>query len=146
MFQYAFGRHLALKNNTILKLDLGFFNNQPLGEKKHVFRSYDLPVFNIQETLAGPAEVFHLSRRFKNNFLEKSFNKIFGYRKTYLNEPHYHFSEKAYEAPDNRYLAGYWQSAKYFQAQLPSVIRLRFVNLMGRFKKLVSRNFMHTKA
>ncbi len=124
MFQYAFGRCLAHRYNTTLKLDLSFFSNQPKN-KKHVFRNYDLDIFNIQENFATKEEVYRLARRFSNDLLEKAFNKLFGTKKSFIGEPHFHFSEEVYNAPDNVYLSGYWQTEKYFSAIAP-IIREEF--------------------
>ena len=45
MFQYAVGRHLAIKNNTILKLDISEF-------KDYKRRNHDLGCFKILEDIA----------------------------------------------------------------------------------------------
>ena len=45
MFQYVVGRHLAMKNDSVLKLDISGFNDYRL-------RTYDLSCFNIQENIA----------------------------------------------------------------------------------------------
>src|SRR5258706_1394130 len=103
MFQYAFGRALAYKNDTILKLDLSFFSNQPRHNKNHVFRNYALDIFNIKENFATPEEVFRLSKRSGNVFLDKALNKILGVKRSFIIEPHYHFSSSIYNAPDNTY-------------------------------------------
>ena len=50
MFQYAFGKHLAVKNNTDLKLDLSFYNSQNL-------RNYELQKFYIKERIATKSDI-----------------------------------------------------------------------------------------
>jgi hypothetical protein len=124
MFQYAFGRSLAHRHDTTLKLDLGFFRNQPRN-KKHVFRSYDLDVFNIQEEFATEKEVLKLGRRFKNDLLERGFNRVLGVKRSHIVEPHFHFSPSIHQSPDDVYLDGYWQSEKYF-SDIPQIIRSEF--------------------
>lgn len=125
MFQYAFGRYLAYKHNTELKLDLSFFANQIPGKKNHVFRNYDLGIFNIQENIATEEEILRFSKRTKNDLLDRLLNRIFGVKRGHLREPHFHFSEAAFNSPDNTYLSGYWQTSKYF-AEIESIIRSDF--------------------
>jgi len=125
MFQYAFGRCLAFRHNTELKLDLNFFNNQIAGKKGQVLRNYDLDIYNINSISATTEEIFKLGRRFKIEFFDKGVNKIFGYKSSYIAEPHFHFSDAAYHSPDNVYLSGYWQTEKYF-SEITSLIRADF--------------------
>lgn len=117
MFQYAFGRSLAARNNTELKLDLNFFQHQPAGDSAHVFRNYDLDIFKLKADIASEDEIFKLSKRVRNIFIDKALNKIIGHKSTLVREPHFHFSSSAYNAPGNVYLEGYWQSEKYFDAE-----------------------------
>lgn len=147
MFQYAYGRSLAQRIGTELKLDLSHFRIQPVNNKNHVFRNYDLDILNVQETFATEAEVFALSRRFKNGFLEKAWNKIFGKKKTYLLEPHFHFSPVAYNAPDNIYVDGYWQTEKYF-SEIEGIIRTEFSfkNEMGATAKELFEKIKQTNS
>jgi Glycosyl transferase family 11 len=125
MFQYAFGRYLAEKHRAELKLDTRFLLDRTPRKGHRIFRNYDLDIFRVQENFATEQEVFHLSQRSKNPFLDKVLNKILGLKRSYLLEPHFHFSETAYNAPDNIYLAGYWQAEKYF-APVQTIIREDF--------------------
>jgi Glycosyl transferase family 11 len=125
MFQYAFGRYLAHIHQAELKLDLSFLSDRTPRKGHQVFRNYDLDIFNVKENFATPKEVFHLSKRFRIPFFDKVLNKILGVKKSYLREPHFHFSENMYNAPDNVYLEGYWQTEKYF-APVRSIIRSDF--------------------
>lgn len=112
MFQYAFGRRLALKHATQLKLDIQTFfdprwNNPP--------RTYELGMFNIEEIFASADEVLRLAKRTRSDLGDRLLNRMLGFKNTYICEPHFHFSEKAFNSPDNVYLSGYWQTEKYFQ-------------------------------
>ncbi len=125
MFQYAIGRHLAIKHKTPLKLDLTFLLDRT-PKKDFVFRDYDLDVFNLETDFATsddlkPFKEFRISR------LTKLYNSIPRMlRKAYvLVEPHFHFSKEILDAPDNIYLDGYWQSEKYF-TDIEDVIRKDF--------------------
>lgn len=141
MFQYALGRHLAHKNNTQLKLDLSFFLDQGRKKKSHVARHYDLDIFNVREDFATAKEVFQLSKRVNHSLLDRAFNKIFGYKNSYIIEPHFHFSDAVFNAPDNVYLAGYWQTEKYF-AGIEPMIRSDFTfkeEMSGQAKELLDK-------
>lgn len=115
MFQYAFAKYLSLKHNAVLKADTEFLMKRTNLRKSFVFRDYDLDIFNLQLETATKQEV----KNFKWTPLEaadKILNKAIGFKKGYIVEPHFHFSEKCYAAGDNSYLEGYWQSEKYFAA------------------------------
>ena len=76
MFQYAIGKHLAIKHNTTLKLDLTFFENQKL-------RVYELHVFSVQEKVISRKEFYlyfpkHSPNPFKNTW-RRVLKKLFGY-------------------------------------------------------------------
>lgn len=147
MFQYAFARGLAHRRGAQLKLDLSFFTNQPTDKNGHVFRNYDLDILNVQQDFATAAEVFSLSKRFKNNILDRICNKIIGRKKTYLIEPHFHFSTAAFNYPDNIYLEGYWQTEKYF-ADCQSLIRsdFTFKNQIGDEAKALLEKIKNTNS
>lgn len=125
MFQYAFGRRLAEKHSAELKLDLGFYSDKKLNSSYGAVREYDLEMFNIREAIATDDEIARLSKRTTNRQIDRLLDKILGVKETVLREPHYHFSQAAFNAPDNRYLIGYWQSEKYF-ADIENVIRADF--------------------
>lgn len=97
MFQYALGRHLALKNNTDLKLDISDFN-------KYKDREYALEPFNIKAETAAKDEINDLKL-----YKEKS----------------YAFDSNVLKIQDNHYLVGYWQSYKYFE-EIEDIIKNDF--------------------
>ena len=125
MFQYAFARRLAHKHGAELKFDNGFFGDIEPGNPDHVVRNYDLDIFNVAGTQASKDEVSHLARRTDIDLLERILNKVLGPKASHIREPHFHFSEAAYNAPDDVYLDGYWQSEKYF-ADAEDLIRSDF--------------------
>jgi hypothetical protein len=125
MFQYALGRHLANKHRTVLKLDLSDYEDERPKPANHVPRTYDLDIFNICENFASKEEVEFFTRRYSNNLIDKALNKLIGLKKSFIREPHFHFSEKVFEAPDDVYLDGYWQTDKYF-ADIEPLIRSDF--------------------
>ena len=101
LFQYAFGRCLAYKHNTELKLDLTFY------DKDHL-RTCILNLFNTTSTIATPEEI----QRIKENSsgIEKDADV---------------FIPEALDYPDNIWLQGYWINEKYF-ADIADIIREEF--------------------
>ena len=115
MFQYAFARYLSLKHNTDLKVDTSILKKRTNSRRSFVFRDFDLDIFNLKVETASVYEVNNF-RRVPLAIADKMLNRLIGFKKGYIVEPHFHFSEKCYAATDNSYLDGYWQSEKYFGA------------------------------
>jgi len=110
LFQYALGRHLAIVNNTLLKLDVTAFATYKL-------HKYSLGAFNIKEHVADKDEILSLTTRKKEPF--DWFLQLFHKKKlparTYVKEKtFYEFEPEILRIGDNAYLDGYWQSEKYF--------------------------------
>lgn len=115
MFQYAFGKYLAIKNNTELKLDTSFLLDRSPKKEHFVYRDYDLSIFNIDVPFATEEEVISYTKRTSNPFLEKILTKVLGTKKSYTKDMELHFLAKHLNAPKDSYLEGYWQSEKYFE-------------------------------
>ena len=116
MFQYAFGRSLALKHNVELKLDTSALNNKNI-EGDYSIRDFGLKNFNIHNEIASKWD----SEKFKKSKLGKlidllSLSISWKSKNFYLREPFFYFYKKATEAPANSYVDGYWQSEKYFNS------------------------------
>jgi hypothetical protein len=124
MFQYAFGRYLSVKYNTELKMDItALLDRTP---KKHfVYRDYDLGIFNIAEAFATAEEISRIKGKIPGRVI-KLLNKFTGAKFSYIVETGPAFSPVLYNSPDNVYLAGYWQTEKYFSG-IADVIRKEFV-------------------
>lgn len=117
MFQFAFGKYLAIKNNTELKFDLNFLlDRSPKTNPTFVNRDYDLSIFNINESIASKEEIKKLKNRTDSLIADKIANKLLGNKKSYFKENEFHFSEDHLKISDNSYIEGYWQSEKYFLA------------------------------
>jgi len=107
IFQYALGRHLAIKNNDTLKLDVGSLDRaNKVGD---IYRPLQLDVFNIQKNYATEDEV----RRLKYPFgvISKAWRYLsfkLSRDKNTLFYPH------VLNWKGNIYLDGYWQSPLYF--------------------------------
>ena len=110
MFQYAAGRRLAAKHNSVLKLDISDFKNYNLHD-------YGLSAFTINECFATPEEVAILKEPDSGSFkkkLEKLLRRPSTRDITHIREKQYHFDPEILTLPESVYLDGYWQSEKYF--------------------------------
>jgi len=107
LFQYATGKSLALKNNTILKLDLRHFDGVD-----PEYRKYALAPFNIEENFASQKEIKAIEASGINKLLEK-FKPY--YRHSVVSYQGYDFDRNILALGDNVILDGYWQSEKYFK-------------------------------
>ena len=122
MFQYAVGRHLSIKNNTTLKLDIHGFTNYEL-------RKYDLGHFNILEDIATPEDLSNVVfpsdsgickvRKFLKGKITKA------QRINHIKEQNLNFQPDILNIGDNNYLDGYWQSEEYF-ADIEDTIKKEF--------------------
>jgi hypothetical protein len=125
MFQYATAKRLAHQNNSELKLDISHYDNLVLPNGLP-YRSFDLPIFNIKESIATTDEI-NLFKNNPNSFFKKIQrkirNKIIPYTSIY--EPHFHFFSELLYIKGNIYIDGYWQSEKYFK-DIEDVIRKNF--------------------
>lgn len=123
MFQYALGRHLALKNDMELFIDTTYFDHIPHRQKYFVKREYDLDIFNIKANLlpskeAGflPCYSSKLWHKAKHQ-VKKRFNlyeKMNAY-KILSEKLDYAFDPTILGSGQNVYLIGYWQNEKYFK-------------------------------
>lgn len=111
MFQYAFGRHLAIRNQSSLKLDTRFINPPSQGPY-YDYRNFLLDRFNIEGEIA------------KLDFLSNIYNKEEDY--SFLHENKYCFDPYKLEAKGNVYVSGYWQSPLYF-SDIKQLIKKEFL-------------------
>jgi hypothetical protein len=88
LFQWAYGKSLAVKNNTNLVLDTTFYSNQ-IG---NTHRNYELNKFP--------------------NFIYQ--NPDIEFKETKYIIDNFHYKEFHYDENYNYYLNGFWQSEKYF--------------------------------
>lgn len=114
LFQYAFGRHLSLKNNTNLKLDISFFRNSTL-------RQYALDKFAISAQFASLNEFELLKQKSYSRF--NRLKKIFlNTGACYMREENIAFDPSYLNAGPNTALEGYWQCEDYF---ISSAVQIR---------------------
>lgn len=118
MFQYAIGRRLSLKYNTQLCLDLSFLLNRGYGNK-FVYRDYYLNMFtvNVDKIIQN----ISLQKLIKNKVAERFQINLPGIKV----ESQFHFNETNLNCGKDFYLAGYWQSPRYF-SEVAEIIRNDF--------------------
>ena len=112
MFQYAAGRALSLAREQPLRLDIFGFDGYGLHHGFELKR-----VFNCPAEIASEADVrgmlgwqaLSLVRRILSRPGMAALR-----RKEFIVEPHFHFWSGLSQVPQDCYLAGYWQSEKYF--------------------------------
>jgi hypothetical protein len=119
MFQYAAGRALALRRNTPLRLDISSFSSYRIHQGFELQR-----VFACTAETAGASDINRLlgwqSRPFFRRLLaHPAFSAL--RRNEFVVEPHFNFWPGIDEVPMDCYLAGYWQSEKYFRDQAPTI-------------------------
>jgi hypothetical protein len=109
LFQYALGRHLSLKNNDVLKLDVsGLDRANKLGD---IYRPLQLNAFNVGKEVASDEEVRRLKYPF--GIISKGW-RWFSFR--VLRRTNVIFDPRVLSLTGDIYLDGYWQSPRYFDA------------------------------
>lgn len=107
LFQYALGRHLAIKNQDTLKLDVdGLERANKTGD---IYRPLQLDVFNIQKTVASASEIQQL--KYPYGILSKAWRWL-AFRLSA--DKNTLFRPAVLAKTGDIYLDGYWQSPKYF--------------------------------
>jgi hypothetical protein len=114
MFQYAAGRALSLERDVPLLLDVSAFLNYQLHQGFELER-----IFNCKCEIASENDVeevlgWQYSSGVRRVLSRTSMAAFRG--KTFALEPHFHYWNGIKKAPSDCYLAGYWQSDKYFSA------------------------------
>ncbi len=127
MFQYAFGRYIAEKNQTVLKLDTHILLDRSPGKSKlFVFRNFDLDIFNITAQTASLDEISRFITPLYSNKYYYLFRRILKKPYNRIIEPHFHFAEEMLGLTlTDCYLIGGWQSENYFKS-IENIIRKEF--------------------
>jgi len=138
MFQYAMGKHIALKNNTKLLLDTRLFQYHGMHNGFELDR-----VFIKSLNLASKKQLRDLlgwrhSRVGMKIITSKGFKFLGG--KNFFIEDGLTFNKAVEFLPSDCYLSGYWQSENYFK-DIKEIIRKDF-----KFRqKLTDQNLMIAK-
>lgn len=116
MFQYAFGKSLALETKSKLLIDLIHFENQNgkafiAGVSK---RKFELEVFPINFSIwhNSICNFFPISL---NDRLKLKLEKIIGIKAIIYEEKYGYNEDIILKLAKNNYFYGYWQSPKYFE-------------------------------
>lgn len=115
LFQYAFGRHLALRNNTELQFDTGGL--QRANEIGNIYRDFSLPTFNIPIVEASRTDILRL--KYPYGPLSKVWRLFKG---KVLNEYDITYHEHLLAIRGEYYGDGYYQSPRYFDAIRPTLL------------------------
>lgn len=112
MFQYAAGRSLTLAKGTEFRLDVSDFSGYGLHQGFELQRVFNCPVqtatrSDVQAILGWQASP--IMRR----LLAKPALSMFR-RRGFVVEPSFNYWQGIKEVPTGSYLAGYWQSERYF--------------------------------
>ncbi len=135
LFQYAAARTVAMNNNSILKLDLSWYNNSNS-------RPYLLNAFNTSPIEASINEIKHLKEITIKKLLQKFILKNNNYK--YIDKST-GFDKKFEFIQNNTYMSGYYQSEKYFTS-IEHIIRKEFClkkPISTRYNDVVSKIQTH---
>mgnify|MGYP003393973417 CR=1 FL=1 len=140
MFQYAFGRVLALRNHTELKLDATMFEG-------YIHR-YTMDHLNIKDIYATPAEISSFTRyRTHNTRLGRwLLNPLFADKKRYVIEPAFTFVPEMLNLKEPCMVDGYWQSEKYF-LEIENLLRKEFTlrEPLGKYSQEIAAKISSTE-
>lgn len=108
LFQYAFGRQMALVNNVPLRLDTSFYETQSL-------RGYKLNHYRINADVATKDDIDGILK--PRNLINKLQQYFTGNNKYYCKERKWWDYDNSLLSGRKRnvYLDGYWQSYKYYK-------------------------------
>ncbi|MFC2128719.1 alpha-1,2-fucosyltransferase [Bacteroidota bacterium] len=126
MFQYAFGRRIALENNVDFLIDISEFKNDNVYK-----REYSLSCFVLIENFATEKDLKKTKKIIGKNYVSKLIrfaNKFKPYYKSYLvydRSPQKYDSLLFKNKYKNVYFDGYWQNEKYFK-DIEYIIRKDF--------------------
>jgi hypothetical protein len=116
LFQYAFGKYLAISNNSKLKLDVSSYEN-------YEWHDYSLSPFCIDEIFATTEECDNY-KGIGLNIFQKLYRKVRGLNYL-LVEDNFQFNPNYKLQTSPIYLNGYWQSENYFK-EIESKLRNDF--------------------
>jgi hypothetical protein len=119
MFQYAVGRALSLERRQPLLLDTSGYvkYSQHHGFELHRVFNCVPEIATISETknILGWCGIFGIKRILSRPLMKPIRNSAF------VVEPHFHYWPGLNQVPIDCYLAGYWQSEKYFRKHLETI-------------------------
>lgn len=125
LFQYAFGKTIAVKNNSILVLSTSFIESKLPIKKFATQMKYELGIFNIDATIEHNFITGKLLYPFAKleHVVKDKFNEN---NLTLLQEEAHHFQADFLAFKDNTYIKGNFQSQNYFKSIEP-ILRKEFI-------------------
>jgi hypothetical protein len=118
MFQYAFGKVIAHKNNVPLFVDTSFFGQELANTDK---RSLELETFPAIQTREASSKL--VSSFFQNTRWDNRLRKILGFKaRKVIREKNFRFDEACQQSEPPLLLDGYFQSERYFHSQRPLIL------------------------
>ena len=132
LFQYALGKSLALQNDTELVLDTSWHESAEAHNPPREFALRHFAV-NFRTMEHADEKALGLPNMSSTNLAAKVCRRLFRLRESrkpltgrrFIIEPHYHFFPDILAIDHDCYLAGDWQSERYFSAH-ESTIRKEF--------------------
>lgn len=129
MFQYAFGKSLALKNKTDLYLDLSLLGekNQEFNKNSEHIRYFDLDVFKLPDQISTNKISERFNGKTKPNLLERikfKFSKFWDKKNLYVQDRHKFEPEKYLNFKGDLCVVGRFQSEKFFKENTTEIKRL----------------------
>jgi hypothetical protein len=114
MFQYAAGRAISLEHETALRLDVSGYKKYKLHQGFELQRIFNCPAEAVCEkdmqSVLGWQSVASARKLLSRQSMAWLRSKAF------VIEPHFQYWYGIKSVPKDCYLAGYWQSEKYFSA------------------------------
>ena len=119
MFQYAFGRRMALQHGVELALDISLYDTYP-------HHPYGLSSFAIKERFATSEEIALFTRlKPKPGRRWAMYNILFADRSKYKKEQMFNYDPQMIESKSDAYFDGYRQTERYIQ-EIEDIIREEF--------------------
>jgi hypothetical protein len=115
MFQYAAGRALSLGRNQPLLLDVSRFAGYGLHQGFELDRVFLCPTTIATETEMRDILGWQFSPYIRRGLAHRYLTTF--RRDAFVFEPHFQYWSAINQVPQKCYLAGYWQSERYFQSQ-----------------------------
>ena len=113
MFQYAFGRAIALHYGSELFFDLNLYNEYKKDNNiNYTPRDYGLSHF--KNVNLSPMTPYISKRLFGNRLLNYIKFRLNIKRKSIYQEKAFSYNKEVFNLTNSAYLLGYWQSEKYF--------------------------------
>lgn len=106
LFQYAYGRSLAVKFSADLYLDDSFFAD-------YEWHDYSLKPFHLQAAMASAADCAALKKQ-PAGLLFRIRRKLGWAHDSFVEEAGLQYNEVYQSVRPSAYVSGYWQSEKYF--------------------------------